>query len=81
MDQRRLTLWVAFGLVLLGGAGLDQLAGKSGRGWVALWVAAAVLLCVGSFAAADPGPWLRRRAQAHYDRARRGRPMRPTPPI
>jgi hypothetical protein len=25
MDQRRLTLWVAFGMVLLGGIGLDQL--------------------------------------------------------
>src|SRR5205823_180395 len=39
-DNRRLTLWVAFGLTLLGGSGLDHL-GRSlrlARGWIALWV-------------------------------------------
>ena len=33
-DNRRLTLWVAFGLTLLGGFGLDQLAGSQPAGAV-----------------------------------------------
>ena len=39
-DNRRLTLWVAFGLTLLGGIGLDHLGRtrRLGRGWIALWV-------------------------------------------
>ncbi len=36
-DNRRLTLWVAFGLVALGGIGLDRLASvRRNRAW-AFW--------------------------------------------
>ena len=46
-DNRRLTLWVAFGLVLLGGIGLDRLARRPpraarGRAGPRLWAAAAL---------------------------------------
>ena len=72
MDHRRLSLWVGFGLVLLGGAGLDHLAipspSRVGRVWVTLWAATAAGLCLGSFAASNSGTWLRARAEAHYAR-------------
>ena len=45
-DNRRLTLWVSFALVILGGIGLDVLA-ESRRlaiSWIALWVLGAALL-------------------------------------
>ena len=74
-DHRRLTLWVAFGLVLLGGAGLDHLAAPAPRHgrrrWVALCAAASALLWLAPVAASIAGPWLGARADAHYARAAR----------
>jgi hypothetical protein len=67
-DNRRLTLWVAFGLSLLGGAGLDQL-GKSHRlprFWISLWLVAAGLFAAGAGALPAFEHSLRDRAQVHY---------------
>jgi hypothetical protein len=67
-DHRRLTLYVAFSLALLGGIGLDEL-GQSRRlapSWLALWVAAAVLLAMAAGMIHQFGPQLRERATAHY---------------
>jgi hypothetical protein len=72
-DNRRLTLWVAFALVLLGGIGLDQLAGfrqrKGWKRWVGVWLAAALALGAAAAAAGRAGPWLDARAREHYSRA------------
>jgi hypothetical protein len=72
-DNRRLTLWVAFGLVMLGGIGLDRLSGSCrGRAWglaIASWAVAALVLLIASGAVARAGPWLSARAEAHYARA------------
>ena len=67
-DNRRLSLWVAFGLSLLGGLGIDAL----GRGaipprtWIAAWLIGAGL--TGGVAAGIPRlePLLRERAERHY---------------
>ena len=39
-DNRRLTLWLAFGLTLLGGIGIDHLGRtyRLGRGWIVAWL-------------------------------------------
>jgi len=70
-DNRRLTLWVAFGLTMLGGIGLDQLGQtrRLARPWLALWVVAALLF--GSLAVAIRRfePDLRERALVHYRHA------------
>jgi len=72
-DNRRLTLWVAFGLVALGGIGLDNLLDtRQGRGWgrwMWVWVVAAIgmLGVAGSVRFAEP--WLRSRAHDHYAQA------------
>lgn len=67
-DNRRLTLWVAFGLCLLGGFGLDALARgeRLGRSWMAFWLVSALVM--GSIAAASLRlePLLRDRATRHY---------------
>ena len=67
-DNRRLTLWVSFALVLLGGIGLDGLADsrRLARSWIAAWVFGAALLAtvacgIGSFEGR-----LKERALAHY---------------
>ena len=70
-DNRRLTLWVAFGLTLLGGFGLDQLhqSRRIARVWLGAWVALGLVL--GAVAYSIPmleGP-LRERASAHYRQA------------
>jgi hypothetical protein len=67
-DNRRLTLWVAFGLSLLGGIGLD-LVGQTirlPRAWLVAWVLGGLVL--GSLACVIPAaePQLRARAEAHY---------------
>ncbi len=70
-DNRRLTLWVAFGLTILGGIGLDHL-GESlclARGWIAVWIVGAVGLGTAALAIAAFEPSLRARAFAHYERA------------
>ena len=69
-DNRRLTLWVAFGLVLLGGVGLDRLGEvKRGRGWpigAMSWAVAAVVLLAAAAAVGPMAPTIRARAEAHY---------------
>ncbi len=77
-DNRRLTLWVALGLSLLGGVGLDRIgAVRRGRGW-GRWgrvgiglagVCAVVAVGIGRFE-----PAIRARAVAHYERAARETP-------
>ena len=73
MDQRRLTLWVGFGLVLLGGIGLDHLETRwprrTSRFWVTLWVAAALSLLIAAASVSRAEPLLRARAEDHYARA------------
>jgi hypothetical protein len=67
-DNRRLTLWVAFALVLLGGIGLDEI-GNSRRlaiSWIAAWLFGAVALAsvaggIGAFEGR-----IKERALAHY---------------
>jgi hypothetical protein len=70
-DNRRLTLWVAFGLTLLGGIGLDEVGQtrRLSRSWLALWVVAALL--AGSLAVTIRRfePNVRERAIAHYRHA------------
>ncbi len=77
MDHRRLTLWVAFGLVLLGGIGLDALSAS--RWQRRLWATGALGLIVVAVLVGRGGPAIKVRALAHYELAaapRRGR-MRP----
>ncbi len=73
MDHRRLTLWVAFGLALLGGIGLDRLhAMSAARGWgrlVGLWLIAAFGLIVVAASVRLAEPILRDKARDHYARA------------
>jgi hypothetical protein len=72
-DNRRLTLWVAFGLVLLGGAGIDALGvslrERRRRLGARAWLAAAVALWVGASLVGVLEPRLRERSAAHYARA------------
>ena len=73
-DNRRLGLWVAFGLVMLGGIGLDRLGSTAqGRGWgrwIGAWAAMAVgfVLIAGAWGPLA-GPRLRSRAIEHYAKA------------
>jgi hypothetical protein len=70
-DNRRLTLWIAFGVTLLAAMGLDDLgqSRRLARGWLAVWVVAAV--AIGSVAASIRSfePTLRERSLAHYEMA------------
>ena len=67
-DNRRLSLWVAFSLSLLGAFGIDGLARGEhlARSWVAVWVLGAGLL--GGIAIFIPRlePLLRHQAERHY---------------
>ena len=68
-DNRRLTLWVAFALALLGGIGLDQLAssGRLARWWIMAWLLGAVVLAVAGLAqSARSRAGSGERALAHY---------------
>jgi hypothetical protein len=71
-DTRRLTLWVAFALPLLGGIGLDQLSIPWPR-WVSAWwgsmgMALAATLALAAVSVPRAEPWLRARAELHYQR-------------
>jgi Bacterial membrane protein YfhO len=67
-DNRRLTLWVAFGLTLLGGIGLDQVSQshRLPRTWLGLWVVAACLFASSAVAIRVLEPHLQQRATDHY---------------
>lgn len=72
-DHRRMTLWLAFALILLGAVGLDRLpevmkAGW-GRRWSATWVVAAAGLVILAAAIPLAEPAIRRSATQHYQRA------------
>jgi hypothetical protein len=72
-DNRRLTLWLAFGLVFLGGAGMDalgdSLARQRRRRGVWLWITAAICLCGAALVLGQFEPKLRARSIKHYARA------------
>ena len=72
-DNRRLTLWVAFGLVLLGAHGLDGLAAVIGSRRRAigplLWIGVAIMLVAAAINVPRVEHRLRTRARAHYAQA------------
>ncbi len=77
-DNRRMTLWVSFALVALGGIGLDRLAAvRRSRGWATwgrAWVVGSLGL-LGIAAAVDRlEPQIRAKALAHYARAAEATP-------
>ena len=78
-DNRRLTLWVAFGLTALAAHGIEFLprfegSGRIARGWVALWALIAVALIAGAIGARMLAPRLFDRALTHYEAAARETP-------
>ncbi|MDR3632413.1 MAG: hypothetical protein P4L84_01175 [Isosphaeraceae bacterium] len=71
-DNRRLTLWIAFGLVLLGACGMDALAetiGSRRRIGPAIWMGGAVVLAAIALNVPHAETRLRSRALEHYARA------------
>ena len=72
-DNRRLSLWVAFGLVSLGGIGLDHLSRvRLGEGWMRrgwMWVGASIALIAAAGGLERLAPSIRSKALAHYARA------------
>jgi hypothetical protein len=75
-DNRRLVLWVAFGLTLLGGFGLDALArGElTPRPWVGSWLLAALILGAIAVSTHAFESGLRDRVDRHYQQAARSTP-------
>jgi len=67
-DNRRLTLWVAFALIMLAGIGLDHLAAlrRSYRPPTWLWIAGSLVLIAGALGVGRLETRLRQRAEAHY---------------
>ena len=70
-DNRRLTLWIAFGLSLLGGMGLDNLSQtrRLPRSWLYAWIAVALFLTLAAAVVPRFEDVLRHRAAAHYRHA------------
>src|SRR5262249_4152167 len=70
-DNRRLTLWLSFGLTMLGGIGLDRLGGtrRLGMVWIMLWVAGGAALLATACGIRTLEPAIRARAVAHYRHA------------
>ncbi len=60
-DNRRMTLYIAFALALLGGMGLDRLAFARAlpRVWLCAWCAAAMVLLAGAGVIRVSEPWIR----------------------
>lgn len=71
IDHRRLTLWVAFAMVLLGGVGIDALQahGRLGRAGIGIALLGALGLLAAAVVIPRAEPWLRERALAHYQNA------------
>jgi hypothetical protein len=76
-DNRRLSLWVAFSLSLLGAFGIEGLArgDKIARSWIAVWILAAGLLGGISILVPRLEPLLRQRVERHYSDASRAAPQ------
>jgi hypothetical protein len=72
-DHRRMSLWVAFGLVGLGAMGLDRLhrwsPSRGWRIWIGTWAVGAASFALGSAILPAFEPMIRDRATAHYDAA------------
>jgi len=70
IDHRRLTLWVAFGLIGLGALGLDRLPSwrpsRPWTLWASAWAAASILAVGCALAVPRLEPVLTAKAQAHY---------------
>ncbi len=77
-DNRRLGLWVAFGLVALGGIGIDRLANvresRSWGRWGLVWIVGAVVLLIGAVGVTRFAPQIRAKALAHYATASEATP-------
>lgn len=67
-DNRRLSLWVAFGLCALGGFGLDALSHgmRLPRWWSSIWVVCALVLVGVAASVSHLEPMIRERAGRHY---------------
>jgi hypothetical protein len=77
-DNRRLSLWVAFGLSLLGGIGLDRLGavrrGAGWKWWARVWLVGAACCSVVALGVGRFGPKIAAISQAHYEHAARETP-------
>jgi hypothetical protein len=75
-DNRRLTLWVAFGLTLLGGMGLDQLhrSRRLARAWQGAWLVGGALLAMAAISIPFLETSIRDRTSLHYRQAARASP-------
>lgn len=77
-DNRRMTLWVAFGLTTLGGYGIDRLALTRSvpgwRAWGGCWAAGAIGFTALAAGVAWSAPAIRSRSLAHYEQAARMTP-------
>ncbi len=67
-DNRRLSLWIAFALAMLGGIGLDRLGRtpRLPRTWLGLWILVGGTLVVVSGGLRQFEPMIRARAESHY---------------
>ncbi|WP_165227951.1 YfhO family protein [Aquisphaera insulae] len=70
-DNRRMGLWVAFGLVMLGAAGIEALAQgtRIARWWIAGWLVAAAVLAIVAGTIPRLEGTLRDRAGRHFQKA------------
>ncbi|SIO65545.1 hypothetical protein SAMN05444166_7730 [Singulisphaera sp. GP187] len=68
-DNRRLSLWVAFSLILLGGIGLDRLQQGQRVRSVWVWGGVALVLLAGAAGFGRLEPFFRQRATDHYAEA------------
>ncbi len=64
-DNRRLTLYLAFAMPLLGGIGMDRLedSARLPRAWLAAWAMAALALLGVALATIHSEPWIRSRIE------------------
>lgn len=64
-DNRRLTLYLAFAMPMLGGLGLDRLEDSAAlsRAWIAAWAAGALAMAVVALATLYSEPWIKARIE------------------